>query len=505
MSDAIQSGYDVVIVGGGTAGCILAARLSEEPNRSVLLLEAGAVPASGADFPAGILDAGKVPGAQPDRPENWVIPGFITTEREYAVTRGKILGGSSATNGGYFIRPRQHDFLEWAQTGGPDWGYDRALPRMRALENDLDFGSTPLHGAAGPLTVTRSSFTSSATETFAAAATELGFATHQDMNDDGDAGFGAVTTNTVDGVRQNTALSLLELAQRRENLTIWGDAVVERVSIVGTRATGVVLRRGGNELEVTAGDVILAAGALSTPQLLMLSGIGAADELATWSLPCIVDAPGVGRGLSDHPQLFGEWMPVEAEPVPAGTWMGGVLHTGDDAKNIEVLQSLRSLPELVGYPTNGSIALLLATCTPRRSGMLRLQSADVLVPPVVHYGYMEDADIRADLRDAARLLADLLASAAVSSQTRWVTGPQADDLRSDVALDAWVYATVGTSMHACATASFAGPSPVVDPEGRVLGVTGLRIADTSILPAAPRRGPATAAALIGETIADLMP
>jgi choline dehydrogenase-like flavoprotein len=181
--------------------------------------------------------------------------------------------------------------------------------------------------------------------------------------------------------------------------------------------------------------------------------------------------------------------------------MGGVLHTDYDGSAIEIILSQLSLSELVGDEPTGAKSLLVAPITPRRTGEVTITSASIDVAPTVHYNYLANEHVRADLRAAARLTHAMLTTSAIAENSQWTWGPSDAEVADDTALDAWIAENIGTSMHACATASFAGPNPVVDPQGRVLGVHGLRVADTSILPAVPSRGPAVAAMLIGEIIA----
>ena len=500
----LNHSWDVIIVGAGSSGAVVASRLSNIENLRILLVEAGAGAQQILDFPDEIRSAHIVAGARPDNSFNRLIPGQITDSREYTATRGRILGGSSATNGGYFIRPRRADFDEWEAAGSALWGYNSALSSLREMESDLSYGSTALHGAQGPVPVTRTQLSYPSVKTFHEAATELGFPEHPDMNDQGEDGFGAVPTNTVGDVQYNSAMTYLDPDIERPGLTMWTDTTVERVLFKGTTTTGVRLRHNDEILDVHAREVILCAGALITPQLLMLSGIGPQDHLAQHSIPLAVDSPQVGRGLSDHPQLVSMWMPKENAEYPVGSWMGGVLHAHIGSSEIEALQSIRSLSELVGDEPSAATALMLAPVSPRRTGHLNLVSGSIDDAPFVSYNYLNNADVRADLRASARLAKDILSTHAVTTQSEWSWGPSGEECSNDSTLDAWIALNVGTSMHACATASFAGERPVVDPEGRVLGVRGLRIADTSILPAAPRRGPAVAALLIGELLASVI-
>jgi len=498
--------FDVIVVGAGSAGCVLAARLSEDPERRVLLLEAGPVPRSADAFPAEVLNAGRVAGARTGLPVNWRVPGELMPGHPFVSTRGRILGGSSATNGGYFIRPRLADFDAWACAGADAWSYERSLPSLVALERDLDFGATPVHGGAGPIAVERGPLEHPAAAAFAAASAELGFPADPDKNAQSEPGFGPVPSNAVGGVRQNAGLALVLPALSRPNLVVQGDSLVTRVLLEHGRAVSVVAQGSdGGKRVFRGGEVVLAAGAVRSPQLLLLSGIGPRDELAALGLPVAVDAPGVGTRLSDHAQLVLGWRPREAVAAPAGRWMGGSLHAGPNGGELEVLQSLRTMSELTGAAVRDDVLPLLVSVTrPGRPGRLRLHSTDPAESPLLEYRYLGTADDRARWRAAVRLVAELLGATAIRAHASGTVAPEASVLADDRALDAWVASRLGTAMHSAGTASFDGPEPVVDPGGRVHGVNGLRVGDASILPAAPRRGTAVAALLAGEIVAAAM-
>lgn len=506
--------FDVVVVGAGGSGAPLAARLSEDPDCRVLLLEAGPVPSSIAGFDARLLDARAVPGAQPDGPVNQWFPMRLTPGHDHAVARGRVLGGSTTTNGGYFIRARRADFDDWAVTGGPAWSYDGVLPLLMRLETDLDFGApihgtgphgTGLHGTAGPMPVSRSPIDHPAAAAFVEAAAELGFPAEPDKNEQGPEGVGPVPMNVRDGRRVNTGLAYVLPVVGRRNLVVRQSTRVLRVRIECGRAMGVEVERHGHRETIVAGTTVLAAGALASAHLLLLSGIGPAAQLAEADVRCLVDAPSVGTCFGDHPQVVLDWRPHSQLPPSDTSWLGAALHTDGS----EVLQSIESMPALMAGRRTAPgepLPLLLSAVAPASRGRLRLVSDDPSVLPRIDSGYLAEAADRAVLRDGVRMTLELLATGAF--RTVGAPDPELPSAAADDGtLDAWIAAHVGTSVHTCGSVPFGTPdggAGAVDPFGVVHGVAGLRVADTSILPAAPRRGPANTAVLIGELVAQAM-
>jgi predicted dehydrogenase (TIGR03970 family) len=502
--------WDVVVVGAGTSGCALAARLADA-GRRVLLLEAGADHPRPEDFPPELRDPATMRATAPGHPANWAFIGELTPGRTAPVPRGRVVGGSSALNAGSFVRGTRADFDGWAAAGNDLWSHDAVLPVFCRLEADADLGDRPGHGAAGPVPVERPRDGHPLADAFAAAADELGFPAEADKNGDGPPGYGPVPFNVSGGVRVNTAMAYLSPRRGQPGLTVRGGTTVRRVEVRGGRAVGVQTAEG-----IVRGDeVVLAAGAVGSPHLLLLSGIGPADDLRTAGIPVVADVPGVGAAFTDHPQVYVGFRTARPlPPPPGGLPLHGVLHTTSTGSpvpgDLELLPWLTPFGRIAGGPDGQHEEELTVGVGLQREesrGRLTLAAGDPARQPRLEYRYLAEAGDRRRLREGVRLAAELLRSRALQPLITAGGGPPADVLARDAQLDRWIRAHLTTAIHLAGTAPMGpdtDPGAAVDQRLRVRGVAGLRVVDTSVMPQVTSRGPAATAVMLGERTADLM-
>jgi len=517
--------YDVVIVGGGAAGCVLASRLAANPETSVLLLEAGSDYPDPANLPDDIKFGHTRFAEAPDSQHNWALRGIITEEQgAIHVAQGKVIGGGSSINGQAMQRGFPEDFDSWAALGNDEWSYANILPYFRKSEHDLDI-QDECHGSDGPMPVRRrqSGPRPAIQQAFHAACLEAGFGTTGDKNGLDPAGLGVSPSNNLDGVRMSTAMTHLNPVRHHLNLTVRGGVFVRKIVVKDGRAVGVEAESGGKVFQIEAGRVVLSAGAIRSPHLLMLSGIGPEDQLQEFGIPTVRHLPGVGQNLWNHLSAQMTFKVKDgvslAAHVDAAHFSLHYTAEGSSAVNDMVLRSSPAVDErrerVPGVRTKyltGDVAperVARISCTlglPDGSGHVRLASADPGVQPSFDYRYFQHPNDIRRVRDGLRLAARLLESDAYKDVADHRIHPANDILANDDALDLWIRQTAGTARHVSGTCRMgpdADPMAVVDQYCRVKGVKGLWVADASVMPRIPRSGGAHATVImIGERVVD---
>ena len=511
--------YDNIVIGAGSGGGVVATRLSEDPGRSVLLLEAGPDYADFEHLPEEIK-FGFASGVDTvTTHHNWEFTARGTdTSGPLTIPRGKVTGGTSAINGQVFLRGVPDDYDAWAAMGNDQWSYQNLLHYFRRMETDTEFGGSDFHNSDGPIVCRR--FAPSEwrpdQQAFHTAARAMGFPDAPDFNHPDGAGVGPLPLNNPNGIRLSTALGYLSMARHRLNLTIKPNCTVHRLLFDGDRVAGVQVESGGEMFAVEGEEVILSSGTIGSPHILMLSGVGPADHLREFGIPVVHDLPGVGQNLRDHPIVF---VPFKTKPghgldPNAPRLQVGMRWTAQDShlrNDLQILMASMINPrmyvpeddeeEVRGLGMYSFINLEVG------AGELRLTSADPHGKPHLDFRFFEEEFDLSRCREVVRTCAELGAHPAFNDIIDERLQPSNEELESDEALDAFIRRTVVSGQHITSTCKMgpaSDPMAVVDQFGRVHGLRGLRVADASIMPNCVRANTNCTTMMIGERIADFI-
>ncbi len=501
----MQSPFDIIVVGAGSAGSAIAARATEDPNRRVLLLEAG------PDYP----DISQTPFDLVNSHNNsyndhdWGFAYQPTRGRVVVFPRGKVTGGSSAVNTTIALRGMPQDYDEWADLGNDQWAWEKVLPAFNRLERDLDFGHEPYHGDAGPISIRRypEDELLPQHQAFLSSARDLGYPDCPDANDPSGWGAGPHPMNKLGRLRVSCAVGYLAPARIRPNLEIRANTFARRLVVKNGRCTGLEVETAAGEIaELSARLVVLSAGALMSPAILMRSGIGPKAQLEAIGIEVVSDTPGVGQNLSDHPALSVACIVKDSAIIDFDQPLIQTIlrYTADGSEKRNDLQIEQiSFAGKPGGPPKFVIAAVLEYQYGR--GELRLEAADPHVSPVIDNRFCEDD------RDVTRLVAcfkDTLAftrKGALADLVEQVTFPDPARPTDDEAIAELCRRFAGSGFHPSGTVKM-GPSndaqAVVDQFGCCHALDGLVVADASIMPGVPRANTNLTCIMIGEMIGE---
>lgn len=535
MTDSAPRSFDYIVVGAGSAGCVLANRLSADPQLSVCLIEAGPsdrslFPGAYVRTPAGIIRLIANPKW------NWMhqfSAQAASGDRPIPCPRGRLWGGSSAINGMIYIRGHRSDYDRWAAAGNQGWSYDELLPYFLRSEH-FEHGASPWHGQGGELNVAAQRSPSPINEVFYQAAQELGWRYNPDFNGEEQEGYGPFHVTQINGERCSAARAFLHPALSRPNLTVLSSTLTHRVLLEGNRACGVEVSQEGAVFQLQARrEVILSAGAINSPQVLLLSGIGPAAELERHGIAQRHELPGVGHNLQDHqdvvlmyrcdseltygvsakgllPLARSPWQylsrrsgPLTSNTVESGGFLRLQAEDAAPELGLIVAPALKNQPQRL-VPLGHGVSLHIAVMHPQSRGQVRLNSADPHDKPLIDSNFLSHPEDLRKLVAGVRLVRKLAASQAFTRRLKGelVPGPQVE---SQAQIEQWIRDNLGTVFHPVGTCKMGhDEQAVVDDQLRVHGVHGLRVADASIMPSLTTGNTNAAAIMIGEKAADLL-
>ena len=500
--------YDYIVIGAGSAGCVVANRMTQDSETTVLLLEAGnpdtkpeiQIPLESLNLPGSEVDWGYYSEPEP-----------YLNNRKIFCPRGKVLGGSSSINSMVYIRGNHQDYDHWQELGNPGWSYQDVLPYFKKSENQQR-GADAYHGVGGELSVTDPQAPAMVAQRFVEAAVAIGYNHNPDFNAIQQEGAGLYQLTVKDGKRHSAAAAFLLPILKRTNLTTMTEALVTRLLFEGTRTVGVEYMHSGTLYQARVNkEVILSAGAFDSPKLLMLSGVGDAEHLQAMGIPVVVDLPGVGQNLQDHflvPVAYQVIQDLHPAMTSNGSAEAGLfLHNQSNQDAAPDLQFffgtiLWAVPTYAHYGMG--FTGMVSLTHPQNIGSVSLPSPDPKDPPIIRMNFLQSQSDVQKLIEGVKLMRKLFHTSAFDEFRGEEVGPGAE-VTSDEALKAYIREVCITGYHPVGSCKMGtDPMAVVDPELRVRGVTGLRVVDASIMPTLVGGNTNAPTIMIGEKGADLI-